>query len=154
MKTNNLLTKEEVLSFNLWGYYFNFLISFKKAFEKELTSKFDGEKIISFVKSDFYEKDGSLKNATKDYPDAEDVHFEVENKEHSIGFSFYYGDASKSGLDLYSITDEDGENNKTFRHSYGCKTEELFSPEVIEAAVYWIKTGKLNDFAKRVVESA
>lgn len=147
----NLLNKDEVLAFNLWNHYFNFLTSIKDVLEKELAARLNGEKITSFVKSDFYEKDGRLKNATKDYPDSEDIYFEVENKDHFIGISFYYGNASKSGLDLYSKTDEDGQ---TLRYVFGCKTEKLFSPEVIEAAVNWIKTGKLSDFAKDVFESA
>jgi hypothetical protein len=146
----NLLTKDEALSFNLWNHYFNFLTSIKELFEKELAVKLNGEKITSFVKSDFYEKDGSLKNATKDYPDSEDIYFEVENKEHFIGLCFYYGDASKSGLDLYSKTDKD---DNTLRYTCGCKTEKLFLPEMIEAAISWIETGKINDSAKKVFES-
>lgn len=156
MKTEKIfLTKEDVLSFNLWENYFNFLTALKDLFEKELATQLNGEKINSFIESEFYEKDGSLKEkSSKDYPDSEEVHFEVENKEHSVGFTFYYGDVSKSSLDLYSITEEGGEDYKTFRHTYACKTNELFLPEVIEAAVYWIQTGELDDFAKGVVESA
>jgi len=155
MKTEKIfLTKEDVLSFNLWENYFNFLIALKDLFEKELAIKLNGEKINSFIESEFYEKDGSLKEkSSKDYPDSEEVHFEVENKEHSVGFTFFYGDASKSCLDFYSIAEEDGKKYKTFRHTYSCKTDKLFLPEVIEAAVYWIHTGELNNFIKDLVES-
>jgi len=142
-----LLTKEEILSFNLWSYYFNFLNSVKDLFEKELVARLNGEKITSFVKSDFYEKDGSSKNSTsKNYPDSEDLYFQIENKDHSIGLCFYYADASKSAFDLYSKTDE---GSRTLRYTRDCKIEDFLSPELVEAAVYWIKTGELSDFTKK-----
>lgn len=154
METKNaLLTKEDVLSFNLWANYFNFLASLKDILEKELAAKLNGEEIRSFIESEFYNEDGSLKEkSSKDYPDSESVHFEVENKKSSIGFTFYYADTSKVCFDFYAMADEDGEDCKELRFYYSRKTDQLFSSEVIDAAVSWIQTGELNDFAASVVE--
>lgn len=148
-----LLSKEDILSFRMWDGYFNFLISIKALFEKELAAKLSGEKINSFIDSEFYEQSGEpKKGGSKEYPDSEEIHFEVENRKYSAGFSFYDGDTLKSCLDLYFLQEEEEQKYTSIRFLYGCKTEELFSPEVIDAAVYWIKTGELHDFIKEDIE--
>ena len=156
MKTNNLLTKEEVLSFNLWATYFNFLTSLKEVFERELETclSLNGVKIYSFIESRFYEVDGrSKESGSANYPDAEEVHFQVKDKENFVSVTFDYGDTSKFCLDLYTITEENGEKDKELRYLHGFKIDQLFSFAVIEAAVCWIETGELSDFAKDVFES-
>jgi hypothetical protein len=149
-----LLTKNEVLSFNIWANYFHFLESVKNLFEKELAAKLSGEKISSFIDSGFYEKDGAIKeDRPRDYPDSEEIHLEVENRKHSVGFSFYDMNASKPCLDFYSIKEEDGKPFEDLVY-YGSITTDLFSPEIIEASFCWIQTGTLNDFIKTFMEAS
>lgn len=149
-----LLTKEEILSFKIWEDYFNFLTSTKALFEKELAAKLNGEKIYSFVESKFYEKDGSLikEGRSKEYPDAEEIHLEVENKEYSTGFSFYNGNTINTCLDFYSIKKDGEENYKSLRFIYDTSIDVLFSSKIVEAAVYWIQTGTIIDAIKNVVQ--
>ena len=155
METKNLLSKEEVLSFNLWTTYYHFLTSLKEVFEKELSIHLNGEKIYSFIESEFYEVDGRIKESgSANYPDAEEIHFQVEDKKNSISITFDYGDTSRFCLDLfYIVTEENGETDEELRHLHGFQIDQLFSSDAIEAAVCWIKTGELSAFAKDVFES-
>jgi hypothetical protein len=145
------MEKKQVLSFNLWEEYYNFLVSLEGVYKEELKTLLAEETIYAFIESKFYNKEGGLKEPrSSDYPDSEEVHFELKDHKNFISLDFYYGNTEKAGISLGTTN----ENGRELLHLYSSdELASIFSPEILEAVACWLKTGELNDFAKGVVEN-
>ena len=145
------MDKSQLLSFNLGSEYYKFLVSLEGVFKEELNVFLPEENISSFVESKFYNEEGGLKEPrTSDYPDSEEIHFELKNCKSFVSLDFYYGNTEKVGI---SFGINDG-GEKDLLYLYGSdKLASIFSPEMLEAIAVWLETGELNDFAKSIVEN-
>jgi hypothetical protein len=147
------MNKEELLSFSLWAKYSEFLLSIKEVFGKELESQ-SNETINSFLESKFYDEDGGIKEVrTNDWPEYEVIYFKVENKVNFIDISFSFGITANLSVNFWSVDEKNGEEDEDVFYEYVCNLDELFLPNIINTAVYWIKTGELDDFGKSVAIS-
>lgn len=151
-QADKLMTKEEVLAFNMWATYWNFLNSLEKAFSDELEANLKNK---SFLLSSWIESTGFFNEngqSQRDNPECEEIYFQLQNHKSAIRIVVGLGKTNEAYLDL--IEDEEGEGKSFSPGNHlaeECRTDikDVFSPESIEAAVEWLEKGTLTEFAKK-----
>ena len=141
------MNKEQVLSTDLWAIYWNFLKSLQEVYKQELQQKLLNETDLnSWIKSmRFFDRKGQ---AGCDNPELEEVYFQITNHKSKIRICIDYAHTKDANLELVR------DRKPCYFHLKGeHNTKLIFLPEVILAAVLWLKDGRLDEQGIKYFES-
>ena len=149
------LTRQELATFNLWATYWNALVSLQKLYKEELEKKLPGVEIDTHIQSinGFFGSDGEVLN---DYPQLEDLYFQILSNRISVRISVSYGCIDRCSLELVKDTTNNtyySQKQKEEAVENGSAIEAIFSDDLLLVAADWLKEQQLNQYASENFES-
>ncbi len=131
--------RDQVLKFDLWKDYADFLLNLENLFLAELQSKLDNQEIEHWLESMNNFVDENRNTGAWDVPELEDICFQLPGRKESVQISIPYADVKSIGLN-FMIQDES--------HWYSLQKHTdlptIFSPELIEIIVKWLQAGEVD----------
>jgi len=143
MTAKQLMDKNQVLEFDLWVIYWNYLLSLQETFKQELQTKLRDNEIESWVESvnDFFKEGNNRKGIA---PQLEEIYFQLRDQTTSVRICVDFGNAPKIHVEL--VEDKQTDVHYRLREGfYG--SNNVFSGEMIEIAAEWLKEAVISDSA-------
>lgn len=141
--TQKLMSKDEVLGFDLWAIYWNYLLSLQEAFKKELQAKLGDIEIETWIISYADFLDTATGKTLSDFPELEEIHFRLCNHISSVRIGVSYANTPMIDLEFVENTTE-GEDDHYYVNDKHHSANRVFSNEMISAASEWLKEATIS----------
>lgn len=146
------MDKDQLLIFNLWKLYWQFLTSLQSLYLDEIQEKLNRKDIISKIVSmrNFFDENGTL-DMKGDGPELEEIYFQIPNHKTCVRICISHGYTQGAYLDLL-ISEEGSEyySKANYSPEFIPDIRDLFNKEDILIACEWLDSGTISDEAKQV----
>jgi len=137
------MSKDEVLGFDLWATYWNYLLSLQEAFKKELQTKLGDVEIETWVMSYADFLNTTTGKTMSDSLELEEIYFRLCGQVPSVRISISYANTSMIDLEFVENTTED-EDDHYYINDKHHSANRVFSDEMISAAGEWLKDATIS----------